>query len=298
MTERIQRLVMHAFRGVPGRDGRRLRSRAKASRSTATTVPARARSPTRSSGTSRARSSSCVTKGASMRCATWAATRDGVTSVEVVTNGSFGGKVVFPDERAIETLQATPARDVPPPRPHARRLHQQDQDRKVEGAGRDSRPGRDREPSRGPATRAKRPAQGSQVGRRRGPIVPPRVGLGSRGGHARDACSPVFSRSARCWGRCAAVARRGGRPVVDRGRGRRQRDRCGAVRRARACSSRSDARRPGVRQARIRKPGTRWCLRTGRGGCRGPRWCARQSGSSRPAIERGRCPLCGQKVDE
>ena len=45
-------------------------------------------------------------KGASTRSATWAARATSVTSVEVFTNGTLGGKVVIPDERPAETFDA------------------------------------------------------------------------------------------------------------------------------------------------------------------------------------------------
>ena len=104
---------------------------------------------------------------------------NGVTSVEVVTNGTLGGRVVFPDERNAEAFQAHPTGDVPPSRTHAGGFHQQDQDGEMEGAGRDPRARRHREPSRGPSAGAKRAAQGVQSRGRAGQVVPP--GLASAG---------------------------------------------------------------------------------------------------------------------
>ncbi len=59
------------------------------------------------SGTSRARSSFLSHEGRQHAVRYVGGEDDGVTSVEVVTNGTLGGKVVFPDERTSGRLAGT-----------------------------------------------------------------------------------------------------------------------------------------------------------------------------------------------
>ena len=92
--EKIQRLVMRAFRGVPGEMVVDLAG-ATASRSTATTAPARARLPTRWNGISRGRFELLCHEGR-QHTVRHVGSDGGTTSVEVVTTGRLGGAVVFP----------------------------------------------------------------------------------------------------------------------------------------------------------------------------------------------------------
>ena len=106
MTERIQRLAMHAFRGVPGEmvvDFGRGESIAVYG----------------DNGTGKSTIADALEwyftgeiellchEGRQHAVRHVGGERDDVTSVEVVTSGALGGKAVFPDERVLETLQAT-----------------------------------------------------------------------------------------------------------------------------------------------------------------------------------------------
>ena len=162
MTERIQRLVMHAFRGVPGE------MTVDFGKGDSIVVYG-------DNGTGKSTIADALEwyftgeiellshEGRQHAVRYVGGERDEVTSVEVVTNGTLGGKVVFPDERSVGDIPGHPPGDVPASRTHARGLHQQDQDREVEGPGRNPRPGRDRESSRGPSAGAKRASEKSKA---------------------------------------------------------------------------------------------------------------------------------------
>ena len=166
MTERVQRLVMRAFRGIPGE------MTVDFGKGESIVIYG-------DNGTGKSTIADALEwyftgeiellshEGRQHAVRYVGGEGDGVTSVEVVTNGTLGGKVVFPDERNPEAFARCPPGNVPASRTHARRLHQQDEDGEVEGAGRNSRPGRHRESSRGPAARAERASEAVQGGARR-----------------------------------------------------------------------------------------------------------------------------------
>ena len=161
VTERVQRLVMHAFRGIPGE------MTVDFGKGESIVVYG-------DNGTGKSTIADALEwyftgeiellshEGRQHAVRYVGGETDGVTSVEVVTSGTLGGKVVFPDERNAGDIPRDPPGNVPPSRTHACGLHQQDQDGEVEGPGRNPRPGRDRESSRGPAAGAKRASQAVQ----------------------------------------------------------------------------------------------------------------------------------------
>ena len=207
------------------------------------------------------------------------------------------GRRSFPRSAQPGTLRHA-AGDVPPPRPHAGRLHQQDQDREMESAGRDSRPRCHREPSRGSAARAERTAQGGQGRGGAGAIVPPRPVVRRRDGHARDGARqpPADLRDARC--RSARLVRRRGRPCLDHGGDRRQRHGRRTVR-ARQSARRAQGTEPaGCGHEARSKAGTRSSRPNGRACCRGRHWSARPNGSSRRDRSADDVRCAGEAVDE
>ena len=188
------------------------------------------------SGTSPARSSCCPTKDASTPCATSAASPTASPRSRSSRTARSAARSSSPTS-ARRDVPGDPARDLPASRTHARRLHQQDEDREVEGPGRDPRPGRHREPPRGPPTGTKRPSQGPRP-RGRGPDLPARAGV-----RVADVTttpfSPTSSRSADARRRSPAVARSGGRSLLAHRGGWRQRAAFRRLPIARACWPRS-----------------------------------------------------------
>ncbi len=185
VTEKIQRLVMHAFRGVPGE-------------MTVDFGKGDSLAVYGDNGTGKSTIADALEwyftgeieflrhEGRQHAVRHVGGDDIGVTSVEVITNGTLGGKVVFPDERNPEAFQAHPAGDVSPSRTHPGGLHQQDQDGEMEGAGRNPRPGRHRESSGGPSTDAKRASQGVQSRGRTGAVAPAGPRVGERARHPRN----------------------------------------------------------------------------------------------------------------
>ena len=105
MTEKVQRLVMHAFRGVPGE------MTVDFGKGDSIVVYG-------DNGTGKSTIADALEwyftggiellshEGRQHAVRYVGGESDGVTSVEVVTNGTLGGKVVFPDERPAEAFHA------------------------------------------------------------------------------------------------------------------------------------------------------------------------------------------------
>ena len=299
MNEKVQRLVMHAFRGVPGE------MTVDFGKGESIVVYG-------DNGTGKSTIADALEwyftgeiellshEGRQHAVRYVGGETDGVTSVEVVTNGTLGGKVVFPDERNAESVPGAPARDVPPSRTHARGLHQQDEDGEVEGAGRNPRPGRDRESSRRPATGAKRASQGVQSRGRRGPNLPSSLGVGIRG---QSADETVLANLQQICGMLGVDPPQSLDQVVDpswltaavgasapRSEGVRPREPAGRD---------QDAERAGLRQGARSKRGTT-LVSSDRARLLPRASLVREAKRlfETRSIDKGRCPLCGQKVDD
>ena len=105
MTERVQRLVMHAFRGIPGE------MTVEFGKGESIVIYG-------DNGTGKSTVADAIEwyftgeiellshEGRQHAVRYVGGETDGVTSVEVITNGSLGGKVVFPDERDAASFQA------------------------------------------------------------------------------------------------------------------------------------------------------------------------------------------------
>ncbi len=103
MTEKVQRLVMHAFRGIPGEMivdfGKGESIVVYGDNGTGKSTIADALEWYFTGGIEL-----LSHEGRQHAVRYLGGETDGVTSVEVLTNGTLGGKVVFPDERNAETL--------------------------------------------------------------------------------------------------------------------------------------------------------------------------------------------------
>ena len=177
-------------------------------------------------------------------------------------------------------VRRNPPRNLPAPRAHPCRFHQQDQDGEMEGPGRNPRPGRNRESSRRSSTGAKRAAQGMQSRRGTGPNLRAGPELGIRESHRRlDSVEPPAD--LRMLGvdppqsldQC-------GRSCVAHHSDWRHCCRFRDVRsRKRSCRD-QDIERADLRPAVLSKRGmTSWPL-NGRGCCHARRWCARPNAFS------------------
>ena len=105
-----------------------------------------------------------------------------------------------------------PAGNVPASRAHACRLHQQDENREVEVARGDSRAGRDRRSARGSSTRPQRASEAVESRRGGGPNLPLEPWRRGRRKSATRRFSRTCSRSARC---SASIHHRSLDQVVD-----------------------------------------------------------------------------------
>ncbi len=182
MSEKIQRLVMHAFRGVPGE-------------MTVDFGNGESIVVYGDNGTGKSTIADALEwyftgeiellshEGRQHAVRHVGGDDNGVTSVEVVDERHARREGRVPGRAAARSVPGHPPGDVPAPRAHAGGLHQQDQDGEMEGAGRDTRPRRHRKSARGPATSAKRAAQGIQGRGRTRSAVRAGPGLRGRSGH-------------------------------------------------------------------------------------------------------------------
>ena len=224
MTERIQRLAMHAFRGVPGEmvvDFGRGESIAVYG----------------DNGTGKSTIADALEwyftgeiellchEGRQHAVRHVGGERDDVTSVEVVTSGALGGKAVFPDDRVLETLQATRRETfLLRGRTLADFINKTKTEKwkaLVEILGLDAIESlrEDLQRARNDLRKEAKAADEQRA------IVPPHAGVGRRGGHARERARQSPANLHDADGRCAAVARRRGRPRLDHRCDRRQRHR-------------------------------------------------------------------------